>query len=366
MKKFCLMPSLLLLGLLLGGCSVFDGQYVRVTPHAVQSSQGQQESSGIRTYAELRAALTEMTAVGRESMVLLTQDYPEPLLEENMESAKLYACTYDPIGAYAVEDMTYEIGTKGGQTAVAVSISYRHSQSDIRGIVELESADELEASVLQAMEQIESRHVVLVHGYKDTDFGQMVQKLAQANPKSIMECPQVTADAYGRGATRLVELTFSYENSKDVLQQMQVQVRNVFDSASLYVSGDGEDHQKLSQLYSFLMDRFNYTMDTSITPSYSLLRHGVGDSRAFAMVFSAMCRDAGLECLMVTGTKNAEPWIWNIVRDGERYYHLDLTQCKEDGFFHERTDDAMSGYVWDYSAFPACGGAARETTAEEP
>ena len=191
MKKFCLMPSLLLLGLLLGGCSVFDGQYVRVTPHAVQSSQGQQESAGIRTYAELRAALTEMTAAGRESMVLLTQDYPEPLLEENMESAKLYACTFDPIGAYAVEDLTYEIGTKGGQTAVAVTISYRHSQSDIRGIVELESADELEASVLQAMEQIESRHVVLVHGYKATDFGQMVQKaLAKLSPLDIKKiCP---------------------------------------------------------------------------------------------------------------------------------------------------------------------------------
>ena len=62
MKKSCLMLSLLVLALLLGGCSVFDGQYVRVTPHAVQSSQGQQESAGVRTYAELRAALTEMVA----------------------------------------------------------------------------------------------------------------------------------------------------------------------------------------------------------------------------------------------------------------------------------------------------------------
>lgn len=366
MKKSCLMLSLLVLTLLLGGCSVFDGQYVRVTPHAVQSSQGQQESAGVRTYAELRAALTEMVAAGRESTVILTQDYPELLLEENMESAKLYACTYDPIGAYAVEDMTYEVGTKAGQTAVAVTVTYRHSQSDIRGIVQLDSMDAVEPSVLQALEQIESRCVILIKGYKNTDFGQMVQKLAQANPQTIMECPQITADVFGRGATRLVELTFSYENSKDVLQQMQSQVRNVFDSASLYVSGDGADQQKLSQLYSFLMDRFNYTMDTSITPSYSLLRHGVGDSRAFAMVFAAMCRNAGLECLMVTGTKNAEPWTWNIVRDGEKYYHLDLTRCKEDGFFYERTDDAMGGYVWDYSAFPACGGVPRETTAEEP
>ena len=366
MKKTGAFFGLLLLAALLGGCSVFDGQYVRVTPHEMQSSQGQQESSGVRTYVELRSALTEMVAAGRESMVILTQDYPELLLEENMESAKLYVCSYDPIGAYAVEDLTYEIGTKGGQMAVAITVSYRHSQSDIRGIVQLDSVDELEGSVLQSMEQIESRHVVLVHGYKVTDFGQMVQNLAQANPQTIMECPQVTADTYGRGSTRLVELTFSYENSRDVLRQMQTQVRNVFDSAALYVSGDGEDHQKLSQLYSFLMDRFNYTMDTSITPSYSLLRHGVGDSRAFAMVFAAMCRDAGLECLMVTGTKNAEPWTWNIVLDGEKYYHLDLTQCKEDGFFYERTDDAMSGYVWDYSAFPACGVMPRETTAEEP
>ena len=164
MKKSCLMLSLLVLALLLGGCSVFDGQYVRVTPHAVQSSQGQQESAGVRTYAELRAALTEMVAAGRESTVILTQDYPELLLEENMESAKLYACTYDPIGAYAVEDMTYEVGTKAGQTAVAVTVTYRHSQSDIRGIVQLDSMDAVEPSVLQALEQIESRCVILIKG----------------------------------------------------------------------------------------------------------------------------------------------------------------------------------------------------------
>ena len=366
MKKTGFFIRIVSLALLLAGCSVFDGQYVRVTPHEMQSSQGQQSSVGVKTYSELRAALTGMVAAGRESMVILTQDYPEPLLEENMQSAKLYVCTYDPIGAYAVEDLTYEIGTKGGQSAVAVTVSYRHSQSDIRGIIHLDGTENLEATVLKALEQIEFRQVIQIRGYTVTDFDQMVQNLAQANPQTVMECPQVTVDAYGRGTTRLVELSFSYENGRDALRQMQSQVRNVFDSASLYVSGDASDHQKLSQLYAFLMDRFTYTMDTSITPAYSLLRHGVGDSRAFATVFAAMCRNAGLECLTVTGTRNAEPWTWNIVRDGEQYYHLDLTQCKEDGFFYERNDSAMTGYVWDYSAFPACGAAPRETAADEP
>lgn len=365
MKKAGFCAVLLSAVMLLSGCSVFDGQYVRVTPHEIQSAQSQQESTAVRSYVELRETLTEMVAAGRESMVILTQDYPETLLEENMKSARRYVCGYDPIGAYAVEDMTYEIGAKGGMTAVAVTVSYRHSQSDIRGIVRLANSEQLEQTILTALEEIEFRQVILVEDYTKTDFGQMVQNLAQANPRNIMECPQVSVDVYGQGAARLIELSFTYENGRDVLRQMRQQVSKVFDSASLYVSGDGSDRQKLNQLYSFLMDRFSYTMDTSITPAYSLLRHGVGDSRAFAMVFAAMCRDAGLECLMVTGTKNAEPWTWNIVQDAGQYYHLDLTQCKEDGFFHERTDDAMGGYVWDYSAFPACGTAAREIS-EEP
>ena len=72
-------------------------------------------------------------------------------------------------------------------------------------------------------------------------------------------------------------------------------MKPVFESAVLYVSGDGAEKQKFSQLYAFLMERFDYKVETSITPAYSLLRHGVGDSRAFATVYAAMCRLAGLE-----------------------------------------------------------------------
>ena len=162
-----------------------------------------------------------------------------------------------------------------------------------------------------------------------------------------------------------MELTFAYENSTDSQRQMRSQVKTVFDSASLYVSGEGADNQKYAQLYSFLMDRFRYKLETSITPAYSLLRHGVGDSRAFATVYAAMCRNAGLECMTVTGTRNAEPWTWNMICEDGVYYHVDLTQCKENGGFREKADADMNGYVWDYSAFPACGTAGEIPVSEE-
>lgn len=348
---------ILALQLLLTGCDAYDGHYVRVTPHTIQSTKVPVESQEVENYGDLRDSLVNMVSLGVESGVILTKNFPEKSLTDGMATAKRHICNFDPIGSYAVEDLTYEIGTKNGTLAVAVNISYRRSRSDIRRITRLNSVHDVESAVMKALENLDDRKVLLVSGYAPLDIPHMVQELAQANPQTVMECPAVTCDIYGLGDTRLLELTFTYENSIDAQRQMRAQVKAVFDSASLYVSGDGSDSQKYAQLYSFLMDRFPYKLETSITPAYSLLRHGVGDRRAFATVYAAMCRDAGLECQIVTGTRNTEPWTWNIICEDGEYYHLDLIRCKETENFQERTDGEMVGYVWDFSAFPVCNGA---------
>ena len=71
--------------------------------------------------------------------------------------------------------------------------------------------------------------------------------------------------------------------------------------------------------------------------------------------------------MTVTGTRDGEPWTWNILLDGEEYRHVDLLRCSESGKYREQTDEEMDGYVWDYSAYPVCGGtpAAPETQPSE-
>ena len=76
-------------------------------------------------------------------------------------------------------------------------------------------------------------------------------------------------------------------------------------------------------------------------------------SRAFATVFAAMCRQAGLECLTVSGTRNGEAWNWNLICEEGKYYHVDLLASSEAGELIRLTDQEMEGYVWDYSAYPA-------------
>lgn len=347
-----LFALILMLSLLLTGCVWLDGSYVHVTPHQDSGGGNQAEALSAGNESELLHILENMVAAGKNGGVIYVGDFDGDEMDRVLKRAEDHIRVVDPIGAYAVEDISFEQGASSGKPAVAVSVTYRHTSAEIQKIRRLKDVDAAQPAVAKALQNCDSRLVMLINQYRQTDFDQLVLNLALQYPETVMETPMTVETIYGQGGSRVVELSFTYENSRDDLRQMQSQVRPVFDSAALYVSGEGADSQKFGQLYVFLMERFSYKLETSITPAYSLLRHGVGDSRAFAMVYAAMCRMAGLECRIVTGTRQGEPWTWNLVWDNGNPYHVDLLACSAAGTYREKTDDEMQGYVWDYSAYP--------------
>ena len=361
MKRIRL-PLALALSLLLTGCGWLDGSYLSVTPHQQQRQSTQTEVISASNYSELIEALETIIAEGTEMAAINVADYPASALERGVAMATDHVMAYDAVAAYAVKQINCELGASVGQPAVAVTIDYHHGRAEIQQIRKVRDSREAQKIVAEALEGFEPGIVLLVEEYEVRDYTQFVQDYAQENPQTVMETPQVTEAVYGSGGSRVVELVFTYQNSRDSLRRMQTQVQPVFDSAVLYVSGDDADRQKYAQLYAFLMERFDYKLETSITPAYSLLRHGVGDSRAFATVYAAMCRDAGLECLVVTGTHAGEPWTWNLVLDDGQYYHVDLLRCSESGGFREFPDAEMGEYVWDYSMYPASAGSSEIST----
>lgn len=351
----------LAVALLLPGCGWSGRRMVWVTAHRQQQQEIQTEAVYAANYPELRKAMEDIISTGAETATILVPDYPTNLLDIGMDRACEYVQKEYPIGAYAVNKLSYEIGTSMGKSAVAVSIGYRHGWAEIQRIRSASSEEEARSIITDALERFDSGVVMLQDECVMLDSTQLVQDFVREYPQVMMEQPQVTQSVYGRGAQRVVELIFTYQTDRESLRRMQAQVKPMFDAAPVYVSGDGEPRQKFAQLYAFLMERFDYKVETSITPTYSLLRHGVGDSRAFATVYAAMCRAAGLECLVVSGTHSGEPWVWNIVGDGEGYYHVDLLRCSAEEGYRELTGVEMAEYVWDYSSFPQSQGAPEPT-----
>ena len=349
-KRLMLLAAALCL--LLCGCDWMDGSYLSITPHQEQNSGTQNQDISATNYLELRTVLEELVDSGTESAVINVAGYRQELVQEGIANAVLYAAERYPLGAYAVDQITYEVGTGGGQPAISVSISYIHGRSEIRKIKNAANMQKAQELITGAMEDCSDSLVVWVKNYQATDFVQVAEDYMKENPDVIMELPQVAVGIYpDAGSSRILEVKFTYETSRESLRQMQQQVRRVFASAALYVNSDATEAQKYAQLYTFLMERSDYEIQTSITPAYSLLRHGVGDCEAFAAVYAAMCRQAGLDCQVVSGTKDGQSWHWNIIKENDVYYHVDLLRCNESGRFLRLSDADMQGYVWDYSAY---------------
>ncbi len=344
---------ILCFAMLLSGCSTwFNGEYVNVTPYLDEGEKQLEEAGVVRSFEELRDALTGLVEAGREEYILYVSDLTDDACIQYMENAISYVKSSTAIGAYAVNKIEFDVGTNAGKRAIAVKIQYLRNRAEILRIKQARSMSDVLELIRLALENSEMRLVLRVREYQEKDLGQYVQNYVSDNPQSCMEEPQLSVACYPEtGKDRVIEIAFRYQSSREALRSMKTLVTDIFKSAQYYVNTDAEVLEKYDQLYTFLMERYDYTYETSITPAYSLLRHGVGDSRAFARVYMAMCRQVGLQCQVVSGTKYAEPWCWNVLKIEDTYYHVDLLQCSRQGAFVLQTDENMAGYVWDYSAF---------------
>ena len=345
--------AVLVMALLLTGCSWMDGSYVSVTPHQVGLGQtGEGTVHAVRNYAELRGALIGMIDSGTEEALFSLAEYPREEVPEDLRRAVDYAQGVYPVGAYAVESIEYNFGTGLGASALSVDITYRRSRAQIESIRTVRWTSGAKKEVEEALNQLSDTLVLQIAGYQETDFSAMILDYARRNPDRVMEVPGVSVRTFpDQGETRVVELSFHYHSDREELRAMREQVQPVFSSAALYVSGDAEERTKFTQLHTFLTERFDeYTIESTVTPAWSLLCQGVGDSRAFAQVYAAMCSRIGLEARVVSGKRDGELRWWNMVRIDGSWYHLDLLAGSQ---FALLTDELMTGYEWDREAYPA-------------
>ncbi|MBR4972750.1 MAG: transglutaminase domain-containing protein [Oscillospiraceae bacterium] len=347
---------LIMLSLLLTGCGTFmDGEFLWEQNHAFQPSPESGQNISVSDYDQLCDALIRCIEFGVEQVTISVVHYDRALLEMDIARAVDEVCQVNPVAAYAVQEITYELGTGGGEAVLALQFAYLHNKQEIKKIVTVADHNQAHTAIKTALNACESGIVLRIANYQEADFLQIVEDYAVTHPQYLMEMPQVTVNIYPDfGEDRVVELRFQYQTSRETLRGMQKQVRILVDAAVDIVSVTELASEKYAQMYSLLMERFQkYTIETSITPAYSLLVHGVGDSRTFAVVYAAMCREAGLECFVVTGTRAGEPWYWNIVCIEDQYFHLDLLRSKHEGAFLLLTDAIIdNGYVWDFTAYP--------------
>ena len=339
---------------LLSGCGFWmEGEYTFEEPYDPNHSGAVKNSIAVSSYTQMRNALVNLVETGADNGIFDVSNFNGGSVRFFLDASIRYVKNSNPMGAYAVEDITYEIGTNTGSQAIALNIIYRHDRAQIMKIIGSYTMDEAKESLVDILRTFSSVAVLRVSKYEELDFQSWIYEYAINNPGEIIEIPEIVVNTYPqKGTDRILTFDIVYSYETEELRMMKEDVDRIINIPSTEINDLTSDRDRYTALYDFLTGDGIYILDETTTPAYSVLVNHAGDCAAFASVYLWLCSEYGLECYLISGTYNDQPWFWNLIRVGEQYYHLDILRCYQEGDFNLLSESYMTSYIWDYGTYP--------------
>lgn len=361
MKRF--LPILIIISLLLCGCSgvlsaLSPNTYSVITERTDENSNKNSEIMPAESKEELRECLIAMIKSHvQNGIVHLSTDYPGDAAQDATDLA------YDiwkntPLGAFSIDVINVTCDRLLSYYEIAFTISYRVSPYIVSSIRPVEDETGIQAEIERAMEAHISRLILSIEHYPDAvDYAHYVQNYFNLHSETCIESPEITVSVFPEnGENRIIDISLSYQHSASELYSMKNAVADVIRSAQSYVQYRREPMAKAELLYTWLKDRFDYVIEASPTPIYSLLCEGICTSKAFADIFSILCNNCDIDCITVAGYVDGQPYYWNILTFDKTSYHFDILRSINENKYTLQLlyDDAFKGYSWDHELYPAC------------
>jgi len=348
-RNVTLVALLVLLCVLLNGCDVWmGGEYLSITPHEVRSEPYADRVIEVTSYTQLRNAITNLVRTGVENGVISISAFNQGTIHFYVDTAISNVIENTPFGAYAVEKITYEIGTNRGVSVVACTIHYRTGRQLPNKITKVDNSQQVKDLITKALNNAESSVLLYTEQFEKLDVNAFVTSYAEKYPEQLIERPEITVELYPeKGAERIVQINFNYQTDPIVMHQKRSKIEEAFRDAQLCTENFDDPADISEQLYLYLMGRAEYKATSGMMPAYDILVNGFGNSNDFAVVYARMCNRAGLDCSVVSGTKDGKSWSWNAISYRGKEYYVDVLQCYELQEFQLCKSDQLIGYAWE-------------------
>lgn len=345
---------------LLCACSLPGQEYVSIRDY--QPAEQEIPAAGrlsIHSYAALKSALLSMAYAGQARGNLMFDAAYDGDVSEDLSRACREVRTEDALCAYCVQNISYEVNKLISVNEAGISISFSTNSQNPQEIEHLGFSSEAGDSILRAMRSGSRRVTLLVSrsGFSAEDMEAQVVRTYRDNPTILPKAPTAEVSVYsGTGSQRLYEIRIDYGVSEETLRQS----RNEFEAFRPFEGRDIEQMGEAERAYAacrYLIENCEITDDTDANSAYSALIEKRADSEGTAFGYVELCRQLGIDCRIVYGQLNWRDHCWNIIRVGDSYYHVDITQCARGGpaLGFMRSDDSLWGsYRWDVAAYPKC------------
>lgn len=162
------------------------------------------------------------------------------------------------------------------------------------------------------------------------------------------------------------EVSFTYRLNADEISSMNMAAEKAAKEIVGQLTPDMDDYEKLKFFHDYLvLNCENSTEDEYADTIYGTLVRKKALCEGYAKSFSYLCNLAGIENVIVTGEASVAH-MWNMVKLGGNWYHVDVTWDKPDDALHEEYPDVIlyqyfmvtdsviknNHTIWEYPAAP--------------
>ncbi len=355
--KLRLFALSLLLMLLLSACSgMLNRSYSNEKQHS-QFTDEDKNSNTLRadTYEGLISALLYLINNGEESGIIRLYNYGDTA-EKDLDAACLEATQQDPLGAYAVDYMKYDMARLGTYDEVELKIFYKRSWQQISAVSSVTGSSALLGELRAALSEFQKEKVLRV-GYFDPamqadSVAAMLAEVYYDVPESAFGKPMATIKLYpeeASGQQRLVEILLEYPEPRELLREKQ---KALLDKSAdlIKVWEEKSATQKVLGVIACLQNTVKRSEAAPGTP-YAALIDGEANAEGVTLAAELLLQKSDLQCRVVRGTKQGQAHMWLMVQMEDVWQHLDLTLEKP----MTKGDGEMRKQNYDWSGdFPLC------------
>lgn len=180
---------------------------------------------------------------------------------------------------------------------------------------------ELESVLLQQMSKYNEDFVIKYTGSWD-NIEEILKNSIKKDPYINSHVKSVGWEIKGTTKQSNIDLDVDYIITTSQRTAADKQIKNIL---SQIIKPYMNDHEKVKAIHDYIVLNSKYDSSMKLYSDYDLLTQGTSVCNGYALLTYNMLNELNIPVKLVTGTGNNELHIWNLVKLGDYWFHLDTT-----------------------------------------
>lgn len=370
-RTLCAALAAAVLAGLCGCASILNKEYLSVSDYAEEDNwEFLGDAVEISNYNSLKRAISDMVNAHKTEEKLIFTNY-DGTIRSDLDHACWEVRDDTALGSYCVDYMSHDLTRILTYYQATVYINYKRTAADVSSIVDIHGSGQLQQCFNDALSETDTNVVIRLNDRDLTEdsIRLNIEQAFGANPMSCLEEPKAEITIHpNSGLNRIVEINLEYPLSISAMTDTRTVLQEKISGIVSHLPS-GVASTAASELYNRLAAACQYDPDGTIRGEhseldpegghtlYSALSDGIADSHGIALAYSALCREAGLGCIVVSGTMDKQEHWWNIVEIDGEHYHVDVSADSTlgiTGAFLMSDSQMRVHYWWNIEDYPEC------------